>query len=107
MGPVPYKTLLVPLYKEILSILADSDKKIHVHYDGKLKIIADEIANLDLYGIDSFTEAPEGNMTIEEARICWPEKFLWVHPNLGWYNQSDRDLIGATRLWVALLSKCS
>jgi hypothetical protein len=92
LGPKQYKTQLVPMYNKILPILKKSSKKLHVHYDGQLKIIADQIADLDIYGIESFTEAPEGNMTIEEARKYWPEKFLWLHPNLGWYFQSDHDL---------------
>ncbi|MCF6238975.1 MAG: hypothetical protein L3J79_09230 [Candidatus Marinimicrobia bacterium] len=97
MEPIPYRTHLVPLYRQILSILEGSSKKIHVHYDGKLKIIADEIASLDLYGIDSLTEAPEGNMSIEDARSCWPDKYLWIHPNLGWYKQSDKSLENSIR----------
>ena len=92
MGPVQYRNRLVPLYRKILTILRDASKMLHVHYDGQLRIIADQIADLDIFGIDSFTEAPEGNMTIEEAREAWPDKFLWLHPNLGWYYQSDADL---------------
>jgi hypothetical protein len=28
-------------------------------------------------------------MTVEEARACWPDKFLWVNPNLGLYNSLE------------------
>lgn len=60
-----------------------------VHYDGNLQVIARDIASLDIDGIDSFTEPPEGDMSVAQARAAWPEKFLWVHPNLGWYEHPD------------------
>jgi len=63
-----------------------------VHYDGQLKAIADDVAELDIDGIDSFTEAPEGDMTTAEARGIWPDKFLWQNINLGWYDMSPQQL---------------
>ncbi len=75
----------MPLYHRIFDILAPAGKRLVVHYDGKLRIIADQIAPLDFDGIDSFTQPPEGDMSVAEARACWPDKFLWVQPNLGWY----------------------
>ena len=67
-------------------------KRLHVHYDGKLRAISEDIAALDIYGIDSFTEAPEGDMSVGEARKIWPEKFLWLHPNLNWYHLPPKEL---------------
>ena len=32
-------------------------------------------------------------MAIAEARSFWPEKFLWLHPNLGWYALPPNDLV--------------
>jgi hypothetical protein len=80
-----YQQRLVPLYHQIIAILHAADKRLLVHYDGKLRAISDLIASLDIDGIDSFTPAPEGNMTVAEARGLWPAKFLWLHPPLGWY----------------------
>lgn len=97
MGPKVYQRFLVPLYREILGILKESGKRIQVHYDGQLGVIADDIAALDIDGIDSFTEAPEGDMTLEQARARWPEKLLWAHPNLGWYSQSREELAAQIR----------
>ena len=100
MGPKVYRRHLAPLYREIFSILEGTGKRILTHYDGQLGVVADDIAALDIDGIDSFTEAPEGDMTIEDARVRWPEKFLWVHPNLGWYSQSRADLAANIRRTV-------
>jgi hypothetical protein len=86
MGPNLYRQHLVPLYREILQILTAQGKRLQVHYDGQLRGVAADIASLGFDGIDSLTEAPEGDMTVEEARVCWPDKFLWVNPNLGLYN---------------------
>jgi hypothetical protein len=60
-----------------------------VHYDGRLRLIRDDIAALGIDGIDSLTPSPEGDMTVAEARALWPDKFLWVHPPLGWHREDS------------------
>jgi len=92
MGQHCYRKHLAPLYQEILHILNATDKRLLVHYDGQLKVIADDIAALDIDGIDSFTEPPEGDMLVSQARAAWPDKFLWLHPNLGWYSLPEAEL---------------
>jgi hypothetical protein len=86
MGPGFYKRLLVPLYRQLSAILEGTGKEIHVHYDGRLRPIAEEIAGLAFSGIDSLTGPPEGDLSAAEARSLWPRIFLWLHPNLGWYS---------------------
>jgi len=98
MGPRVYRQHLVPLYREIITILAAGGKRLQVHYDGQLRVIADDIAGLGFDGIDSFTEAPEGDMTAEEARALWPDTFLWLHPNLGLYEDSGTLVKNVCRL---------
>ena len=100
IGPGQYRQRLVPIYGEILKILEEADKRLLVHYDGKLRVIADEIAALDIDGIDSFTPPPEGDMLVAEARARWPEKFLWLHPPLGWYREDRKTLSGRIRKMV-------
>jgi hypothetical protein len=92
MGPVNFRRWLVPLYRRIFEILNPADKRLLVHFDGKLRIIADQIAGLGFDGIDSFTQAPEGDMTVAEARACWPDKFLWIQANLDWYMRPEEQL---------------
>ena len=88
MGPEIYRRQLVPMYRRILGRMHGSGKKLQVHYDGQLRLIAEDIASLAFDGIDSLTQAPEGDMTIADARRVWPDKFLWMHPNLEWYSLS-------------------
>ena len=86
LGPPNFRRWIVPLYRKILDILSRAGKRLLVHYDGKLRAIVPDIAALDL-DIDSFTPPPEGDMVVAEARAAWPEKFLWLHPPLGWYRE--------------------
>jgi hypothetical protein len=92
LGPARYRRHLVPLYTKILSILNAAGKRLQVHYDGKLRVIADQVASLDFDGIDSLTPPPEGDMTVAEARRQWPDKMLWCHPSLGWFREGEATL---------------
>ena len=87
VGRSRYQRYFMPLYRNILEILHAAGKRLLVHYDGKLRLIRDEIAALDIDGIDSLTPQPEGDLTVAEARAVWPDKFLWLHPPLGWHRQ--------------------
>jgi len=93
IGPDMFRKYLVPLYNRITKILEGTGKKLQVHYDGKLQLIADDIGNLGFDGLDSLSPPPEGDMSIAEARKCWPEKFLWIHPSLGLDAMPDDKLI--------------
>jgi len=97
LGPVQFRHRLAPLYRQIIDILDAAGKRLLVHYDGRLRVIADDIAALGFDGIDSFTEPPEGDMSVAEARAAWPDKFLWLHPNLGWYSRPDDELAAQIR----------
>jgi hypothetical protein len=92
LGPSRYRRHLVPLYSQILSILNAAGKRLLVHYDGQLRVIADQVAQLDFDGIDSLTPPPEGDLTVTEARRLWPDKMLWCHPSLGWFRESGETL---------------
>jgi hypothetical protein len=92
MGPDFFRRYLVPLYNKITKILEDTGKKLQVHYDGKLHLVADDILRLGFDGIDSLTPPPEGDISIAEARRLWPEKFLWMHPSLSWDILPDAEI---------------
>lgn len=92
LGVRAFREHLVPIYRRILEILDSAGKRLLVHYDGKLRVIAGDIAALDIDGLDSLTPPPEGDMSVAEARRRWPEKFLWLHPPLGWYHEEETSL---------------
>ena len=92
LGPARYRRHLAPLYAKILVIVQAAGKRLQVHYDGQLRVIADQVAQLDFDGIDSLTPPPEGDMTVAEARQAWPDKMLWCHPSLGWFRERETTL---------------
>jgi hypothetical protein len=96
LGAANYRRWLVPLYRQILDIMRRADRRLLVHYDGKLKAIAPDIAALD-FELDSFTPPPDGDMLVAEARAAWPDKFLWLHPPLDWFRESQTALVERIR----------
>ncbi|MBN1292769.1 MAG: hypothetical protein JXB48_13090 [Candidatus Latescibacteria bacterium] len=93
MGPKIFRKYHMPIYRRIFEVLDGSDKKLQVHYDGKLRVIADDIHYMPLDGIDSLTGPPEGDITAADARSAWPDKFFWLHPNLGWFSLPENELV--------------
>ena len=85
LGPRRYGDLLVPVYQEAVPILEQSGKRVMVHYDGELKVIADQIADAPFHMIESLTESPEGNMLYDECRSAWPDKVFWANINVDLY----------------------
>jgi hypothetical protein len=100
MGPGLYRHHLVPVYERILETLGGG-QRLHVHYDGKLRLIAEDIRRLGLDGLDSLTPPPEGDLSVAEARGLWPEKFLWLHPPLGWFHLEEGRLLANVRRMIA------
>jgi hypothetical protein len=100
MGPAAYRRHIVPVYEAINALLRGTGKRLMVHYDGKIRLIADEIARLG-FDIDSLTPPPEGDMDPAEARSLWPESFFWLHPSLTWFGRSTEDLVARIRTMAA------
>lgn len=92
LGPQRYAELLMPIYEAAAPVLIASGKRIMVHYDGALKVIADQIARAPYHIIDSLNEPPEGDMMFDECRAAWPDKVLWAHINLELYMRSAHEL---------------
>lgn len=75
----------MPVYEEAFPILRAAGKRVFVHYDGALRVIADQIARAPFDGIESLTEPPEGDMTYDECRAMWPDKVFWANINVSCY----------------------
>ena len=85
LGPQRYADFLMSVYREAMPIAEAGDKRVFVHYDGNLEIIADQIADAPFHGIDSLTEPPEGNMMYDVCRAQWPDKVIWANINVELY----------------------
>jgi hypothetical protein len=92
LGPSRYGDLLVPVYEKAVPIHTACDKKVMVHYDGQLKVIADQIAEAPYAIIDSLTEPPEGDMTFDECRRLWPNLVFWANINVDLYYRPFKEL---------------
>lgn len=97
LGPKWYRELLVSVYEEAFPLLRAAGKRVFVHYDGALSVIADQIARAPFDGIESLTEPPEGDMTYAECRRAWPDKVFWAHINVNCYSLPPDQLTVAVR----------
>jgi hypothetical protein len=95
LGPRRYQDLLVSIYKETIPVLEAAGKRVMVHYDGELRIIAAHIAQAPFHIVESLTEPPEGDMTYDECRAAWPDKAFWGNINLDWYYRPQDELCAA------------
>ena len=96
VGPLAFRKHIVPVYEGINAILRGTGKRLLVHYDGKVRQVADDIARLG-FDLDSLTPAPEGDMDPAEARRLWPECFFWLHPSLTWFMLPTEELVARVR----------
>jgi hypothetical protein len=96
MGPHAYRKYIAPMYEGIIAALQSTGKKLMVHYDGKVRLIAEDIARLG-FDLDSLTPQPEGDMEPAEARSLWPSSFFWLHPSLTWFSLPKDELIARIR----------
>jgi len=78
-GPPMFERYLTPYYREVCDILVPAGKTPCCHMDGILGPIADAVAQTPLPVIEAFTPPPDGNLSVREARECWPDKTLWLN----------------------------
>ncbi len=97
IGPDRYRDYLMPVYREGVPILEAAGKRVMVHYDGALKVIADQIAKAPFHIIESLTEPPEGDLLYDECRRLWPDKVFWANLNLELYDLPEAALEKAVR----------
>lgn len=92
LGPKRYEELLLSVYGKAVPIIQAGDKRVFVHYDGEVGLIADMIATAPFHGIDSLTEPPEGDLLYDQYRAAWPDKVLWSNINVANYDLPEDEL---------------
>lgn len=92
LGPQRYRDLLVSVYEECVPMLEAAGKRVMVHYDGALEVIADDIAAAPFHIIESLTEPPEGDMRYDACRTAWPDKGFWANINVDHYYEPEDQL---------------
>jgi hypothetical protein len=97
LGPDRYRDFLAPVYREGVPILEAGGKRVMVHYDGALRVIADQIAAAPFHMIESLTEPPEGDLRYDECRALWSDKVFWANLNIELYDLPAGVLAQAVR----------
>lgn len=97
LGPRRYEDMLVNVYREAMPLYEQAGKRVMVHYDGALRVIADQIAQCPYHCVESLTEPPEGDLLYDECRRLWPDKVLWGNINVDLYSRSEAVLKQAVR----------
>lgn len=92
LGPQRYSDLLISVYEQCVPMLEAAGKRVMVHYDGALGVIADRIADAPFHMIESLTEPPEGDMTYDQCRDAWPDKVFWANINVDLYYKPEHIL---------------
>lgn len=77
LGPDRYAEFLLPVYNECFPMLHQAGKIVGTHYDGRIASCKHLVAQAPIDVIESFTEPPEGDMSLKEARETWPSKSIW------------------------------
>jgi hypothetical protein len=92
LGPRRFKKLLLPVYEECFPQLQSAGKIVGTHYDGQMSSCKDLIAGAPIDLIESLTPPPEGDMTLSECRVAWPDKLFWSNLNVAIYDLPPAEL---------------
>jgi len=92
IGPKRYEEFILPVYDECIDILHDAGKVVGAHYDGRTASCAEPIGRSSLDLIESFTEPPEGDLPLAQARAAWPDKLIWCNIGVGDYQLPPEEL---------------
>lgn len=79
IGLERFEEYVVPRYNEFGAILHERGKLIGVHMDGKMKHLAQAVAESDIDIIEAFAAFPDGDLPIGEARRVWAGKIIWTN----------------------------
>jgi hypothetical protein len=96
LGPERYARFLLPVYRELFPVLRQSGKIVGTHYDGRLASCSRLIAEAPIDLIESLTPPPEGDLTLTQARLAWPDRLFWSNINVACYSLPPsrlRDLV--------------
>ena len=95
LGPRRFESLLSTVYRDAVPLLEAGGKQVMAHYDGTLRVVAEQVAATPIPIIDSLTEWPEGDMAYGECRAIWPDKVFWANINVDLYYRPIDELRSA------------
>jgi uroporphyrinogen-III decarboxylase len=97
VGRERFRTYLMPEYHKLRAMLDQAGKKLAVHMDGRLASLKQDIAAAEFDILEAMTPPPMGDVSVKEARQCWPDKSLWINFTSCMHIASDEEIESHTR----------
>jgi hypothetical protein len=101
-SPRLFARYCLPYYDGCADLLHKSGKLYGIHMDGLLAVLKDQIARSHLDFVEAFTPPPMGALSVQDARLAWPGKSLWVNFPGSVLHGTDEEIIEYT---LALLEE--
>lgn len=79
VSPLMFQRYYSPSYSKFAEILHEKGKSLSVHMDGRLKALAEEIANSNVDIVEAFTPPPMGDLPLNSAMALWKNKSVWIN----------------------------
>ena len=79
VGPPMFRRLILPHFEEEAGFMRPAGKRTLNHMDGMMRSLLDVIADCPIDIIEAFNPAPDGDVSVAEAREAWPGKVLSIN----------------------------
>jgi hypothetical protein len=79
LGRRRFEQYYVPCFDEFADAMHEVGKLSLCHMDAPMNTLAPALAKTRMDVVEAFTPAPDGDMTVQEARDAWPDKVLWIN----------------------------
>ena len=79
VGVDRFRRYYLPCHNEFATLLHQGGKLAGCHLDARMAHLAPAVQESELDVIEAFTPVPTCDMTVAEARRCWPGKVLWIN----------------------------
>jgi len=79
LGPDRFEKYVAPVYNEFASILHEGGKLLAAHFDGRMKVLAESLANTQIDIVEAFCPVPDGDLEMSDGRRIWSEKIIWIN----------------------------
>lgn len=101
VGRERFQRYLMPEYAKITARIKGTGKLLAVHMDGSLKSLQADIARAEFDIVEAITPPPMGDVSLREARGCWPGKALWINFTSSMHIEPSDVIEAHTRALVA------
>lgn len=79
IGLERFEKYCVSRYNELGAMLHEKGKLLGVHMDGNLQHLKKAIADSEVDIVEAFNPAPDGDISVKDARESWPDKVIWIN----------------------------